>query len=180
MVFIYFFLNIIIAIMLVLKKNSKKKFFPLIILFPLFLSIFYNSFIIYNDSLNQNLEKKIYSNIIIKETFLRKSEENNFSSNRFQNWSKIISASDENYFMGFGLCCGSVALSASSAASCCLVVFCGLYSFLRRRCFGSCICCHLSLCCAAWCVCMFVRSCYSVFLLWFCFLGVCCGVVGGR
>ena len=103
MVFIYFFLNIIIAIMLVLKKNLKKKFFLLIILFPLFLSIFYNSFLlIYNDSLNQNLEKKNYSNIKIKETFLRKTEEDNFSSNRFQNWSKIISASDENYFMGYG------------------------------------------------------------------------------
>jgi hypothetical protein len=102
MIFIYFFLNIIIAIMLVLKKNLKKKFFLLIILLPLFLSISYNNFIFYNDSLNQNLEKQNSFDIIVKETFLRKTEEDNFSSNRFQNWSKIISASAENYFMGFG------------------------------------------------------------------------------
>jgi hypothetical protein len=106
MIFIYFFMNIIIAIMLVFKKNLKKKFFLLIILLPLFLSILYNNFVFHN-SLNQNLEKKNYSyfkfqDIKIKETFLRKTEEENFSSNRFQNWTKIISASNKNYFWGFG------------------------------------------------------------------------------
>ena len=102
MIFIYFFLNIIIAIMLVLKKNLKKKIFLLIILLPLFLSIFYNNLIVFNDSLTQNLEKKNFFDIKIKETLLRKTEEDNFSSNRFQNWSKIISTSNENYFIGFG------------------------------------------------------------------------------
>jgi hypothetical protein len=107
MIFIYFFLNIIIAIMLVLKKNLKKKFFLLIILLPLFLSTSYNSFVIYNYKLNQNLETKNnldfkISDFKIKETFLRKTDEDNFSSNRFQNWSKIISVSNKNYFWGFG------------------------------------------------------------------------------
>jgi hypothetical protein len=102
MTFIYFFLNISIAVILMLKKKLKKKIFLFIILLPLFFANSYNLLISYKESLNQNLEEK---NLIFKSfenTILRKSEENNFSSHRFENWSKIITASKENYFMGFG------------------------------------------------------------------------------
>ena len=102
MTFIYFFLNISIAVILMLKKKLKKKIFLFIILLPLFFANSYNLLVSYKESLNQNLEKK---NLIFKSfenTILRKSEENNFSSYRFENWSKIITASKENYFMGFG------------------------------------------------------------------------------
>jgi len=102
MTFIYFFLNISIAVILILKKKLKKKIFLFIILLPLFFANSYNLLISYKESLNQNLEEK---NLIFKSfenTILRKSEENNFSSNRYENWSKIITASKENYFMGFG------------------------------------------------------------------------------
>jgi len=102
MTFIYFFLNISIAVILMLKKKLKKKIFLFIILLPLFFATSYNLLILYKESLNKNLEEKNLISKSFENTILRKSEENNFSSNRFENWSKIITASKENYFMGFG------------------------------------------------------------------------------
>jgi len=101
MTFIYFFLNICIAIILLIKKKKIKKFL-LIFILPILISFLYNYTVV-----KFNLAGKD-SNVLIdlqntsRATFLRQSDPETFSSNRFENWSRVIKISTDNNFRGFG------------------------------------------------------------------------------
>jgi hypothetical protein len=103
MSFIYFFLNICIALILLIKKRKLKKFL-LIFLLPILISWFYNYSVIKLNSPNSNdrfVDFKI-TNLAIKSTFLRPPDPESFSSNRYENWLKIVKISSNNIFKGFG------------------------------------------------------------------------------
>lgn len=103
--FIIIFLLIIFTF-IIFKKKFNLRLYLFTIFFSIMLAICYNSLLIYQNKISLNNPKldknKIHETILItKDLFIRTKLEN-YSSSRFDNWSKVIEISKKNIIIGYG------------------------------------------------------------------------------
>ena len=106
--FIFIIFSIFLLIIYFKKKNLlNKKLILFLIFIPIISSIIYMSLLNYNKNSQESLKQTqtlnnfIDTNILIN-SLIRKSDSENFSSNRFYLWQKSIEISKKNNFLGYG------------------------------------------------------------------------------
>ena len=107
MSFIYLCLMFLLALIILYKNfiNNYKKLF-LLLLIPFVMALIYNHFLLNQNKINSTQKKELSSVESLTEstkTLLLRKKQANFSSNRFENWKKIIEISKTNKFIkGYG------------------------------------------------------------------------------
>lgn len=120
MTFIFFFLMITLFIIIILKKSFLKiKTLLLLVFVPIIMASSYNYYLNINSSIfkDHNQKKNIIINKFVTNTsdiILRKKLEADFSSNRFNNWSKILQISKKNFIKGFGFQSDKIIINQSA------------------------------------------------------------------
>jgi len=100
---LYIFFILLIIIYFKKKNLANTKCIIHLIIIPFLLMIFYSQYLLKKEDIHKNIEKNLYEkNLdIFEQTVIRKSGQD-FSSNRFSLWKKIIEISKENVIKGYG------------------------------------------------------------------------------
>lgn len=106
--FIYFVFMAFVAILYFKKFFKDKRLIIFSFIIPFIINICYNYYLLNaSEKYKKNIDKEYKINLAIKNILLRKSDlysmtNDEFSSNRFENWEKAIQVIKKNYFLGYG------------------------------------------------------------------------------
>tara|TARA_E500000178_G_C16885523_1_gene691041 strand:+ start:5 stop:1006 length:1002 start_codon:yes stop_codon:yes gene_type:complete len=106
--FIYFVFMAFVAILYFKKFFKDKRLIIFSFIIPFIINICYNYYLLNaSEKYKKNIDKEYKINLAIKNVLLRKSDlysmtNDEFSSNRFENWEKAIQVIKKNYFLGYG------------------------------------------------------------------------------
>ncbi len=100
---LYIFFILLIIIYFKKKNLANSKCIINLVIIPILLIIFYGQYYTKKEYMHKNPEKNLYEKNfdLLKNTFIRETGEN-FSSNRFLIWKKIIEISKKNVIKGYG------------------------------------------------------------------------------
>lgn len=107
--FIYFIINILLAVIIFRKKSLKIKKFLLITILPIILSISTLHYLKYSQQSNKSSDNSnkltIFSKsikLLFRDNPNKETSYYSYSSHRFENWEKIFKITSKNYYKGYG------------------------------------------------------------------------------